>query len=51
MTKHQIRRDKPVIYFCTGGIRSAWAWFVHQQSGYSAARNFEGGMALWNKQP
>ncbi len=51
MTQHQIKRDKPVIYFCTGGIRSAWAWLVHQRSGYSTARNFEGGMALWKKQP
>ncbi len=47
LRKHNIGKDKPVIYFCTGGIRSAWVWLVHHLSGYSPASNYEGSMAQW----
>ncbi|MCG8565203.1 MAG: hypothetical protein MI747_08980 [Desulfobacterales bacterium] len=42
-----IGKDKPVIYYCTGGIRSGWSWLVHTLSGYSPALNFEGGTAAY----
>ena len=42
-----IQPKQPVIYFCTGGIRSAWAWLVHTLALPGTARNFEGGMAVW----
>ncbi len=42
-----IPRDKPVIYYCTGGIRSAWTWLVHSLAGIGPARNFEGGMVMY----
>lgn len=41
--------DKPVVYYCTGGVRSAYAWMVHQLAGLGPARNYEGGTEAWNK--
>jgi len=40
---------RPVVYYCTGGIRSSYAWMVHELSGLPSARNYEGGMAAWQK--
>lgn len=40
--------SKPVVYYCTGGIRSAYAWMVHQLAGLPSAVNFEGGTEEWN---
>jgi len=46
---HGVDLQKPVVYYCTGGIRSGFAWMVHQLSGLSPeAVNFEGGMEEWN---
>lgn len=41
---------KTVVYYCTGGIRSGYAWLVHQLSGLPAAKNYEGGYEAWQKQ-
>ena len=41
--------SKPIIYYCRGGIRSGYAWMVHQLSGLPDARNYEGGMEAWWK--
>ena len=46
---HGANLDKPVIYYCTGGIRSGYAWLVHELSGLGMAKNFEGGIEAWNK--
>ncbi len=48
LTKHGIDTAKPVIYYCTGGIRSAYSWLVHELSGLKTAANFEGGTAAWD---
>ncbi|MFZ2633531.1 MAG: rhodanese-like domain-containing protein [Desulfosalsimonadaceae bacterium] len=49
LIKHGVDLRKPVVYYCTGGIRSGYAWMVHQLSGLSPeAMNFEGGMEEWN---
>ena len=47
-SENNISVEKPVVYYCTGGIRSAYAWTVHQLSGLKPARNYEGGMADWS---
>ena len=39
---------KPVVYYCTGGIRSGYAWMVHELAGLPTAINFEGGTEEWN---
>jgi len=44
-----LNSEKQVVYYCTGGIRSGYAWTVHTLAGLPAALNFEGGMAEWEK--
>ena len=39
--------QKPVVYYCAAGVRSGFAWFVHQLSGLPPARNYAGGMEAW----
>jgi len=46
---HGIDPAKPVVYYCTGGIRSAYAWAVHQNSGFGPASNYEEGMEAWSR--
>lgn len=41
--------EKPVVYYCSGGIRSAYAWTVHELAGLRSAINYEGGMEAWRK--
>jgi len=40
---------KEIVYYCTGGIRSAYAWLVHQLAGLPTARNYEGGYEEWSR--
>jgi len=47
--KHGVNPDKPVVYYCAGGIRSAYTWLVHELSGLPTARNYEGGMEEWKR--
>lgn len=46
---HGVDTEKPIVYYCTGGIRSGYAWLVHSLAGLPTAINFEGGMAEWKK--
>ena len=46
---HDVDLSKPVVYYCTGGIRSAYAWVVHQLAGLPTARNYEGGCEAWKR--
>ncbi len=49
LANDDIKPDGTVVYYCTGGIRSGYAWLVHQMAGSPSAVNFEGGTAEWNK--
>lgn len=49
LRNHDVDPEKPIIYYCTGGIRSAYAWLVHSLACLPPAINFEGGMAEWKK--
>jgi thiosulfate/3-mercaptopyruvate sulfurtransferase len=51
LTGKKIAAGTPVIYYCSGGIRSGYAWLVHELSGFSSARNYEGGMEAWKRRP
>lgn len=51
LQKHGIDLHKPIVYYCSGGIRSGYAWLVHQLAGLPDARNYEGGMEAWNRRP
>ncbi len=39
--------DKPMVYYCSAGVRSGFAWLAHQLSGLPAAINYEGGVEEW----
>lgn len=41
--------QRPVVYYCAAGVRSGFAWFVHQLSGLPPARNYAGGMEAWKQ--
>jgi len=49
LIKKGVDTNKTIVYYCTGGIRSGYAWFVHQLSGLPAATNYEGGYEAWKK--
>ena len=49
LAKNGINPEKPVVYYCTGGIRSGYAWLGHHLAGLPEAINFEGGTAEWEK--
>jgi thiosulfate/3-mercaptopyruvate sulfurtransferase len=51
LADHDIDTSRPVVYYCLGGIRSSYAWLVHQLAGLPTAQNYEGGMAAWQKRP
>lgn len=41
--------NRKTIFYCVGGIRSAYAWLIHRLSGFSNGANFEGGTEEWKK--
>ena len=49
LRKNGVNPEKPVVYFCSGGIRSAYAWTVHDLAGLQQAKNYEGGIEAWRK--
>lgn len=49
LKENNINIQQPVVYYCTGGVRSAYAWMVHTLAGLTGAVNFEGGMEEWKK--
>jgi thiosulfate/3-mercaptopyruvate sulfurtransferase len=49
LAKHGVDLRKPVVYYCTGGIRSGYAWMVHTLAGLPNGRNYEGGMEEWKR--
>lgn len=51
LARHGVDTSRPVAYYCLGGIRSSYAWLAHQLAGLPEARNYEGGMAAWQKRP
>jgi len=44
---HGINPERQVVYYCTGGIRSGYAWLVHSLAGLPIPVNYEGGMVEW----
>lgn len=49
LEKKGVNLSRPIVYYCTGGVRSAYAWTVHELSGLPSARNYEGGMEEWSR--
>ena len=48
LTDKGVDLGKPVVYYCTGGIRSGFTWMVHELAGLGQAKNFEGGVEEWD---
>jgi sulfur-carrier protein adenylyltransferase/sulfurtransferase len=42
-------RDRPVILYCAGGVRSAYAAKTLESLGYSDVQSMEGGFAKWKQ--
>jgi len=49
LARHGVDTSKPVVYYCLGGVRSAFAWTAHQLAGLPDAKNYRGGWAAWEK--
>jgi thiosulfate/3-mercaptopyruvate sulfurtransferase len=47
--KHGVDPEKPVVFYCTAGVRSSYAWMVHTLSGLPAARNYSAGISDWKE--
>jgi thiosulfate/3-mercaptopyruvate sulfurtransferase len=41
------REPREIIVYCTGGVRSAFAWAVLRALGYPAVRNYDGSFWEW----
>jgi thiosulfate/3-mercaptopyruvate sulfurtransferase len=46
---HGVDTSRPVVYYCLGGVRSAYAWMASQLAGLPDARNYKGSWAAWGK--
>lgn len=46
---HGIDPSRPVAYYCAAGIRSGYAWTVHELSGLPRAKNYVGGFEEWKR--
>jgi thiosulfate/3-mercaptopyruvate sulfurtransferase len=49
LQRHGIDTTRPIVYYCAGGVRSAYAWTVHTIDGLPPAHNYEGGMEDWKR--
>jgi thiosulfate/3-mercaptopyruvate sulfurtransferase len=49
LAKHGVDPSKPIVYYCLGGVRSAYAWTAHQLAGLPEAKNYKGSWAAWEK--
>lgn len=49
LAKHGVDANKPVVYYCAGGVRSGYAWAVHQVCRMPSAKNYAGGMEDWKR--
>jgi thiosulfate/3-mercaptopyruvate sulfurtransferase len=44
-----LHESHEVICYCTGGVRSAWLYFVLKLAGYDKARNYPGSWWEWSR--
>ena len=49
LRKNGVDLNKQIVYYCAGGIRSAYAWLVQQLAGLPPAKNYEGGYEAWRR--
>lgn len=44
-----IQDDQEIVCYCTGGVRSAWLYFVLKLVGYQQVRNYPGSWWEWSR--
>ncbi len=44
-----LQQDQEIICYCTGGVRSAWLYFVLKLAGYQNVRNYPGSWWEWSR--
>jgi thiosulfate/3-mercaptopyruvate sulfurtransferase len=49
LAKHKVDTSKPVVFYCLGGVRSAYAWLTYQLAGFPNGRNYKGSWAAWER--
>jgi thiosulfate/3-mercaptopyruvate sulfurtransferase len=49
LAKKGVDTSRPVVFYCLGGVRSAYAWMVSRLAGLPDARNYKGSWAEWEK--
>jgi thiosulfate/3-mercaptopyruvate sulfurtransferase len=47
--KNGVDTSRTVVFYCLGGVRSAYAWMTSQLAGLPDAKNYKGGWAAWEK--
>ena len=47
LESHGINPGESVVFYCSGGIRSGYAWTVYELDGFPRARNYLGGWESW----
>ena len=50
LDRYGIRSENEIVVYCTGGVRSAMAYFVFRYLGFSV-RNYDGSWWDWSRQP
>ncbi len=41
------KEDRPIVVYCTGGVRSAFVWAILRDLGYRHVRNYDGSFWEW----
>ncbi|HJR76755.1 MAG TPA: sulfurtransferase [Nitrospiraceae bacterium] len=44
-----LAKDKETVCYCTGGVRSAWLYFVLRLAGYEKVKNYPGSWWEWSR--
>ncbi len=44
-----LKPDQAIVCYCTGGVRSAWLYFVLKVSGFKSVRNYAGSWWEWSR--
>jgi thiosulfate/3-mercaptopyruvate sulfurtransferase len=44
-----LHQGQEVVCYCTGGVRSAWVYFVLKVVGYPRVRNYPGSWWEWSR--
>lgn len=49
LNEHGLDEAKETICYCTGGVRSAWVYFILRVAGYQKVRNYPGSWWEWSR--